>query len=82
MKASIVSIGNSKGIRIPKTILKECNIEKEVALEVKDKNIIIKPIKKDVREGWEQSFKNMKENKEDQLIIDDGIDLEMADWEW
>lgn len=82
MKASIVSIGNSKGIRIPKTILKECNIEKEVALEVKDKNIIIKPIKKDVREGWEQSFKNMKENKEDQLIIDDGIDLDMAGWEW
>ena len=35
MKASIVPIGNSKGIRIPKILLQECCIGKEVDLEVK-----------------------------------------------
>ncbi len=82
MKANIVPIGNSKGIRIPKTILAQCHIEKEVFLEVEDDNIIIKPIKKKPRENWEQYFKKMKEGKEDQLIIDDKIDLDMVGWEW
>jgi antitoxin MazE len=24
----------------------------------------------------------MKDNKDDRLIINDGVDLDMADWEW
>jgi len=65
MKATIIPIGNSRGIRIPKAILEQCNMEKDVFLEVKGENIII-----------------MKENKDDRLIINDGVDLDMADWEW
>ena len=37
MKAKLVSIGNSKGIRIPTAILKQCNIENEVDLEQKER---------------------------------------------
>ena len=82
MKSSIVPIGNSKGIRIPKAILKQCNIEKDIILEVKDNCIIIKSFKQDPRKNWEKSFKKMSKNKEDQLIIDDNIDLNMEGWEW
>lgn len=82
MKVTIIPIGNSKGIRIPKTILEQCHIEKEVVLEVEDDNIIIKPAEKEPRKNWEQYFKKMKETKEDQLIIDDKIDLNMPGWEW
>jgi antitoxin MazE len=82
MKAAIVPIGNSKGIKIPKAILERCHIEKEVVLEVEDDNIIIKPVKKEPRENWAQFFKKMKERKEDKLIIDDKINLDMAGWEW
>jgi antitoxin MazE len=82
MKATIVPIGNSKGIRIPKAILEQCHIKKEVVLEVENDNIIIKPVKKEPRKNWEQYFKMMNESKEDQLIIDDKIDLAMVGWEW
>jgi antitoxin MazE len=82
MKATIVPIGNSKGIRIPKTILEQCNIEKEVVLEIEDQNIIIKPFKKEPRKNWAQYFRKMKERGEDQLFIDDSIDLDATDWEW
>lgn len=82
MKATIVPIGNSKGIRIPKTILEQCHIEKEVVLKVEDDNIILKPVKKEPRKNWEQYFKKMKKTKEDRLIIDDKIDLDMVGWEW
>ena len=82
MRATIVPIGNSKGIRIPKKILEECQIEKEVFLEVKNKSIIIKPVKAEPRKDWETSFKKMRELNDDRLIIDDNIDLDMAGWEW
>lgn len=72
MKSKVIPMGNSKGIRIPKVILEQCRIEKEVILEVVDNSIIIKPVKKKPRENWKQYFRKMKENKEDQLIIDDG----------
>jgi antitoxin MazE len=82
MKATIVPIGNSKGIRIPKAILEQCHIENEVVLEVEADNIIIKPVKKEPRKNWEPYFRKMKASKEDQLIIDDKIDLDMVNWEW
>ncbi len=82
MKASIIPIGNSKGIRIPKVLLEQCHIGNIVDLEVKRKSIVIKPIKQKPRKNWDQAFQKMHENKEDQLIIDDNIDLDMEDWEW
>ena len=82
MKATIIPIGNSRGIRIPKAILEQCNINKEVSLEVKGNCIIIKPIKNKPRKGWDDYFKMMKEKKEDKLLINDQIDLEMEGWEW
>ena len=48
MKATIISIGNSKGIRIPKPLLKESGIDKEVDITVKKGEIKIVPIKKSI----------------------------------
>jgi len=45
MKMQIVKIGNSKGIRIPSVMLKQCEIEKDVDVEVVDGAIVIKPSK-------------------------------------
>ena len=39
MKVKIVKIGNSKGIRIPKVLLRQTGIDDEVNLEVKDDQI-------------------------------------------
>jgi len=82
MKVTIIPIGNSKGIRIPKAILEQCHMEKDVFMEIKGENIIIKPIKKQSRKGGRNILEKMKKNKDDRLIINDGVDLDMADWEW
>ena len=82
MLINIVPIGNSKGIRIPKAILDQCDIENEVDLEVKNGKIIIEPIKRIPRNGWTESFIKMAKTGEDQLLFEDTIDLEMEDWEW
>jgi len=43
MKASIIKIGNSKGIRIPKVMLEESKIGDEVDLSRQGGRIIISP---------------------------------------
>ncbi len=82
MKVSIISIGNSKGIRIPKSILGQCNFNEAAELEVKNNTLVIKPIKKKVREGWDKAFRVMHERKEDVLLLDDSLDIDMKGWEW
>ena len=82
MKINIISIGNSKGIRIPKSILDQCNFNKEAVLEVEHNKLVIKPARKKVREGWDNAFKLMHERKEDVILLDDSLDIEMKNWEW
>jgi antitoxin MazE len=82
MVTKIVSIGNSKGIRIPSAILKQCNITDTVELEIHLGAIVIKPIKHDYRVGWGEAFKLMSKRGQDKLILDESIDAEFNDWEW
>ena len=81
MKASIIQIGNSKGLRIPKPILKQCGFNGEVELEVHNNELIIKSTKHS-RQNWEKAFKAMAENGDDQLIefVENKWDEE--EWEW
>lgn len=58
MKVSVVQIGNSKGIRIPQSILKQCEIGDEVDLEIQDKSIVLKPV---YTKNYDMTFKNLGE---------------------
>lgn len=80
MHAQVISIGNSKGIRIPATLLRQFNIHDEVELLPGKEEIIIRPLSRKPREGWEQSFMQMHERGDDRLLIDDALDVE--EWEW
>jgi antitoxin MazE len=50
VRAKIIAIGNSKGIRIPRVLLKESGIEKEVELKVIRGGLKITPVKSGL--GW------------------------------
>lgn len=82
MRINVVPIGNSKGIRIPKAVLQQCDIKKYVDLEIEDKHIVITPIQKKPRKDWAESFEKMHKNKHDQPLIDDRLDLKIEDWKW
>lgn len=58
MKLPIVAIGNSKGIRIPQAILKQCSINDEVSVEIDGRNIILKPI---IKKEYDMTFENIAE---------------------
>ena len=67
MRARVVKIGNSQGIRIPKTLLEQTGINDTVELDVENDKIVIRPIL-NPRAGWENAFKAMSDNRDDVLI--------------
>lgn len=70
MELSVINIGNSKGIRLSKTILEKYNIQDKIELILEKGFIVLKP-KAEPRKNWEKAFKTMHENGEDQMLIDD-----------
>lgn len=70
MELPIIKIGNSKGLRLSKTLLEKYQIEDKVELVMEEEVLIIKPIKK-ARGGWNEAFQQMHEAGDDQLLIDD-----------
>lgn len=49
MRAKIIRIGNSRGIRIPSLLLKESGLKNEVELRLNDRGLTIRPIEKSGR---------------------------------
>ena len=67
MKAHIVRIGNSRGIRLPKTLLQEAQLEDEVELQAEPGRILISKTAKP-RAGWAEAARRMRERDEDRLL--------------
>lgn len=80
MEVSIIRIGNSKGIRLSKTILEKYNLKDKVDLTLDEDRIVIKAISSP-RSGWEDSFKEMADNSDDRLLFNDVFDEEDPE-EW
>lgn len=83
MRARVIKIGNSQGLRIPKPILEQTGIMDDVEIEVEKNQIIIRPAK-NARDGWDDAFKKMGQLGDDQLIIDDSIShsWDEDEWQW
>lgn len=56
MRASIITIGNSRGIRIPKVLLEESGIEKEVEIKASRGILRITPVKRRSRRANETAL--------------------------
>ena len=80
MNLSVVQIGNSRGIRLSKTILEKYNIRDTVELILGKGYIIIKP-KSIPRKGWDKAFKKMHDNGDDRALMADFFEDESID-EW
>ena len=71
MKAYIVRIGNSRGIRLPKTLLQKAQLEDEVELRAEPGHILISKTAKP-RAGWAEAARHMRARDEDRLIDSPG----------
>ena len=84
MRAKIIKIGNSQGIRIPKLFLEQTKLGDEVELEAQGNQIIIRPTTSP-RQGWDEAFQAMAGRGDDRSLNDDffgQIRSDRDEWEW
>lgn len=80
MEVAIIKIGNSKGLRLSKSILEKYKINDKVEIILEKDRIILIPMESP-RKNWDLAFSQMHRDKDDQLLIDDLFDNETLE-EW
>ena len=72
MQAKLVKIGNSYGVRLPKSVIESCEFSSDLELTVKGKSVVITS-EKQPRMGWKEA-------------IQEEINLKplryLGEWEW
>ena len=84
MKAKIIKIGNSRGVRIPKPLLEETGLTGEVELTAHKDQILIGPVR-NARESWDAAFAAMSLKGDDGLIdgdVDTAAEWDSKEWQW
>lgn len=84
MRTRIIKIGNSQGVRIPKLFLEQSRLLEEVEMEAQEDQIILRAVTRP-RQGWEEAFRAMAEQGDDQLL-DGGLGgqspWDQQEWQW
>jgi len=84
--ATLTQIGNSQGIRIPKPIIKQANLENcEIEFEVTKDGLLLKPVKKSSRKNWQENINSVLKNSKnlkDEGIVEEFLNEELEEWEW
>lgn len=81
-RTSIVKIGNSQGVRIPKPLLEQSGLGEDVELDVRSGEIVIRPASRPRRE-WDEAFRRMAEAGDDALLDPETPTAwEETEWTW
>ena len=84
MKTALVQIGNSRGVRIPKAFLEQCQLHDQVELELRHDHLVIRPVRQP-RSGWDDAFGHMREHGDDALLDEGSLsatEWDTMEWEW
>lgn len=83
--AHLVKIGNSQGIRIPKPLVEQAQLEgKELKLKLVSEGLLISP-EKEIRERWKEEIEQTIAAQGHEVIDVEWLDLPLAsddDLEW
>ena len=82
MKARLVRIGNSRGIRLPKPLIEEAGLEEDVEVRVREGAVVITP-SPGVRAGWAEAARRLRERGGDRLQDPPtATRFDLEEWRW
>jgi len=82
MKARIVRIGNSRGVRLPKTLIDQASLPEEVELHAEPGRIVVQAIRRP-RAGWAEAARRMRKRGEDRLLdAPSRTRFDEKEWKW
>ncbi len=72
MQVKLVKIGNSYGVRLPKTVIDACEFSSDLELTVKGKSVVLSA-EKQPRQGWQDAIQDEISSKPLRYL---------GEWEW
>ncbi len=81
---SLKKWGNSVGVRIPSTLLKDAHLEPGEVMEItvnEDGAILLTPSKRK-QEGWMEKFNAIADAEQEGEVIDLSNQFDEDDWTW
>ncbi|MBI3029332.1 MAG: AbrB/MazE/SpoVT family DNA-binding domain-containing protein [Candidatus Rokubacteria bacterium] len=81
MKARLVRIGNSRGVRLPKPLIEEAGLSDEVEVRVRDGAVVITGASRP-RSGWAEAARQMRARGDDRLLDEPTATRFDKAWRW
>ena len=83
VKTTLISIGNSRGVRIPKPVIEQCGLVHQIEMTVQDRTLLIHAPRKP-RAGWKDAFTKMAHLGDDKLLDPQSPSTawDDEDWQW
>ena len=83
----LTQIGNSQGIRIPKPLITQANLENvQLDLQIVEEGLLVKPILNTRRKDWKNNIENIllkNKDKKDKAVISELLyDSDLKDFKW
>ena len=82
MQVAIRTMGNSRGVLIPKPILEQTGLLDAADLQVKNGVIEIRPLKRNPREGWAADSQRIAQAGDDVLLWPEFANADDASLQW
>lgn len=80
IRSKVVKIGNSRGIRIPRTLLEQAGLTDEIEMTVEGNRLIVHAARQP-RAGWAAHFAEMAK-KGDDALLDEAVSTQWDEHEW
>ena len=82
MKARLIRIGNSRGVRLPKPLIEEAGLKDDVQLRVRDGEVIITSVN-EPRSGWAEAALRARNQDHDRLLDEPTLtEFDQKEWRW
>ena len=82
IKTRIVRIGNSQGIRLPKSLLDQAQLPEEVELYAERGQVVVRAAR-GPRDGWAEAARAMRARTEDELLDEPTTTkFDVEEWTW
>ena len=83
IKADLIRIGNSRGVRIPKALIEQCKFGETVRIRVEGGGLVI-TADAPPRHGWADAFKAHAAPENDALLLEPAApnQFDNEEWKW
>jgi antitoxin MazE len=82
MLTKIRRLGNSRGILIPKPLLKQAGLEDQAEILIEGNTLVLRKPRKAPRQGWAEDSKRLAAHGEDKLVWPEFANEADVDWTW